>query len=89
LPPFQVVTTCSVAIGYQSFGGSYCLHLQVVTTCSVATVYHSFGGLKREEVVGGWRRLHNEELDNLHASANIIKVIKSRRMRWGGSCSTH
>jgi hypothetical protein len=38
--------------------------------------------VKREEVVGGWRRLHNEELHNLYASSNIIRMIKSRRMRW-------
>jgi hypothetical protein len=39
---------------------------------------------KIEEVAGGWRRLHNEELHNLYASANIIRVINSRRMRWTG-----
>jgi hypothetical protein len=33
-------------------------------------------------VVGGWRRLHNEELRNLYASPIIIRVLKSRRMRW-------
>jgi hypothetical protein len=38
-------------------------------------------GRKREEVVGGWRRLHNEELHNLYISPNIISVIKSKRMR--------
>jgi hypothetical protein len=39
---------------------------------------------KREEVMGGWRRLHNEELHNLYASPNVIRVIKSSRMRWAG-----
>jgi hypothetical protein len=36
---------------------------------------------KREEVVGGWRRLHNEEFHNLYASPDIIRMIKFRRMR--------
>jgi len=35
-------------------------------------------------VVGGWRRLHNEKLHNFYTSPNIIRVIKSRRMRWVG-----
>jgi hypothetical protein len=37
-------------------------------------------GPKREEVAGGWRRLHNEELHNLYTSLNIIRLTKSRRM---------
>jgi hypothetical protein len=41
-------------------------------------------GPEREEVAGGWRRLHNEELHNLYASPVIIRVFKSRRMRWVG-----
>jgi hypothetical protein len=39
---------------------------------------------KREEVTGYWRRLHNEELHNLYAPSNIIRVVKPRKMRWGG-----
>jgi len=39
---------------------------------------------KREEVAGDWRRLYNEELHILYASPNIIRIIKSRKMRWGG-----
>jgi hypothetical protein len=41
-------------------------------------------GPRREEVAGGWRRLHNEELHNLYPSPNIIMVIKPKRMRWVG-----
>ena len=39
-------------------------------------------GPKRSEVTGEWRRLHNEELNDLHSSPNIIWVVKLRRMRW-------
>jgi hypothetical protein len=38
-------------------------------------------GHKREEVAGGWRGLHNEELHNLYTSLNIVTVIRSRRVR--------
>jgi hypothetical protein len=44
-------------------------------------------GPKRKEVAGDWGRLHNEELHNLHASRNIVRLIKSRRMRWVGLIS--
>jgi hypothetical protein len=39
---------------------------------------------KRDEVIGGWRKLHNEELHNLYCPASIIRMIKLRRMRWAG-----
>jgi hypothetical protein len=41
-------------------------------------------GPKRDEVTGEWRRLHNKELYALYSSPNIIRVIKSRRLRWAG-----
>jgi hypothetical protein len=41
-------------------------------------------GPKKDEVMGGWRKLHNEELHNSYSSPNIIGMYKSRRMRWAG-----
>jgi len=41
-------------------------------------------GPRRDEVTGEWRRLHNKELNGLYCSPSIVRVIKSRRMRWAG-----
>jgi hypothetical protein len=41
-------------------------------------------GPKRDEMTGGWRKLHNEELHGLYSSPSIVSVIKARRMRWAG-----
>jgi hypothetical protein len=41
-------------------------------------------GLRRDEVTGGWRKLHNEEILNLYPSASVIKMIKPRKMVWAG-----
>jgi hypothetical protein len=42
-------------------------------------------GPKRDEVTGGWRKLHNEELQNLYSSPSINRMIKLRRMVWAGN----
>ena len=49
-----------------------------------STVLRRIFGPKRDEVTGEWRRLHNEELYAVYSSPNIIRVIKSRRLRWAG-----
>jgi hypothetical protein len=41
-------------------------------------------GKKREEVIGGWRKLHNEELHNLYSPPSITSMTRSKRMRWAG-----
>jgi hypothetical protein len=47
-------------------------------------VLRSIFGPKRDEVMGEWRKLHNEQLRYLYSSPSIIRIIKSRRMRWAG-----
>jgi hypothetical protein len=41
-------------------------------------------GPKRDDVTGEWRKLYNEELHDLYTLPNIVRVVKSRRMRWAG-----
>jgi len=48
------------------------------------TVLRRIFGRRRDEVMGEWKRLHNEELNDFYPSPNIVRVIKSRRMRWAG-----
>ena len=47
-------------------------------------VWRRIFGPKRDEVTREWRKLHNEELNDLYSSSSIVRVIKSRRMRWAG-----
>jgi hypothetical protein len=48
------------------------------------TVLREISERKREEMAGGWRRLHKEEVHNLYTSPDFIRVIKRRRVRWIG-----
>jgi hypothetical protein len=51
---------------------------------SESRVLRRISGPKTDEVTGDWRKLHNEELHNLCSSPNLIKMIKSRMIRWAG-----
>jgi uncharacterized protein (UPF0548 family) len=53
-------------------------------TLSENRVLRRIFGPKRNGVTRGWRKLHNEELHNLYPSPSIIRIIKSKRMRWAG-----
>jgi hypothetical protein len=54
-----------------------------MTVCENRVLRGIFGP-KTDEVTGGWRKLHNEELHNLYSSPSIIRMIKSRRIKWSG-----
>jgi hypothetical protein len=47
-------------------------------------VLRTIFGPKRDKVMGEWRKLHNKELYDLYSSPSVIRIIKSRRMRWAG-----
>ena len=47
-------------------------------------MYVVFRAIKRDKVTGKWRKQYNEELNVLYSSPNIVRVIKSRRVRWAG-----
>ena len=65
--------------------GSLTLREEHMLVCSTKGVLRRIFGPKRDEVTGEWRKLHNEELNDLYSSPNIVWVIKSRRMRWVGT----
>jgi hypothetical protein len=64
----------------------YSLSLYKNFTCPVFEnrVLRRIFGTKRDEVTGEWRKLHNKELHDLYSSPRVIRIIKSRRMRWAG-----
>jgi hypothetical protein len=58
--------------------------MELCTTIIENRVLRKIFGPKRDEVTGDWRKLRNEELNDLYCSHNIVRGIKSRRMRWVG-----
>jgi hypothetical protein len=60
------------------------LHKERLRVCENKVLWRIFGP-RRDEVTGDWRNLHNEELHNLYSLPNIIRMIKSKRMRWAGN----
>ena len=67
---------------------AYIGSLLVSVCCTVLRVFENMVlrifGRRRDEVTEEFRRLHNEELNDLYCSPSILRVIKSRRMRWAG-----
>ena len=67
---------------------SYTVHFTELEECGLRILDNRalrwIFGAKRDETAGEWRRLHNEQLYAVYCSPNIIRVIKSRRLRWAG-----
>ena len=67
---------------------SYCPHRHLKRTalqcCFVCVCKFVLFGPKRDEVTGEWRKLHKEELNDMYSLPNIVRMVKSRRMRWAG-----
>jgi hypothetical protein len=61
-----------------------CEALYFSSVCRYFSQYPAITTFRGVEVDGSWRKLHNDELHNLYSSPNIVRVIKSRRLRWAG-----
>ena len=80
------ISWCLHILYYCVFGLTWSLTLREEHRLRVVEnrVLRRIFGPKRDGVTGEWRKLHNEELNDLYSSPNIVRVIKWRRMRWAG-----
>jgi hypothetical protein len=74
-----ILFSCSV-----NFCTFHIIYVNIHLTVFESRVLRRIFGPQRDEVTGEWRKLHNEELNDLHSSPTIVRVIKSRRMTWAG-----
>jgi hypothetical protein len=79
---YRTITLAAILYGDETC--SFILREEHIWRVFENRVLRRIFGPKREEVAGDWRRLHNEDLHDLYASLYIIRVIKSRKMRWAG-----
>ena len=80
----MIIDTCIRSLLFAVVQSGFCYISSSVGFyyCIVCTYIVYIFGPRRDEVTGEWRRLHNEELNDLYCSPNIVRVIKWRRMRW-------
>jgi hypothetical protein len=83
---------CRISL-YSGISGLYDFSHLIQTIVKILREEHRLGVFEnrvlrnldqRNEVIGGWRKLHNEELHNFYSSPSIIRIINSRRMKWAG-----
>jgi hypothetical protein len=63
------------------------LQLRSLIKYCYCNLLRRISGPRKDKVTGEWRKLHNEELNDLYFSPNIVRMIKSRRMRWPGNAA--